>query len=199
MCKCLFSLRILYCPRGWGNSIVGAFIYQATTKALVEKRNLKKEEERYKMKTRTILFALILIAISCISSFAQKSTSPQTVRDADRPTRQPFFAHTTTNFSDLVTVPVGKVLVIESVNGVVNATGFAGAIEVYGSGVNGVATSIIVAPTYHDNLDTRTYYTHSGRYYVPGGNTVHVSWFATGSGLLDSLSVNVSGYFVDEP
>lgn len=152
------------------------------------------------MKTRTILFALILIAISCVGSFAQaKSSSPQAVRDADRPTKQPFFVHTSTNFSELVTVPAGKVLVIESVNGIVNSSGLPGAIQIYGSGVNGVVMSVIVAPTFHDSLDTRTYYTHSGRYYVTAGSTVHFAWTTSGDGLLDSLSVNVSGYFVDEP
>jgi hypothetical protein len=152
------------------------------------------------MKTKIALFALILIAFSCISSFAQsKSTSPQTTRDADRPTKQPFFVHTTNNFSDLVTVPVGKVLVIESVSGIVNATGFAGALNLYGSGVNGTVMAEVIAPSYHDPLDTRTYYSQQGRYYVTGGNTLHFAWTATGNGILDSLSVNVSGYFVDEP
>ena len=147
-----------------------------------------------------IFIALAFIACSCIATFAQsgKTTSPQTVRDADRPTKQPFFARTSTNFSSLVTVPAGKVLVIESVSAIASATGLPGAIIIYASGNEGVSTEQIVAPSFHDSGDTRSYYTHQGRYYVPAGNTVYVSWVATGNGQLDYLHVSVSGYYVDE-
>jgi len=152
------------------------------------------------MKLRAILATLAFIAVSSIGAFAQsgKTTGPQTVRDTDRPTKQPFFVKTYTNFSELVTVPAGKVLVIESVSGYVNATGLPGAFDLYASGSDGVVMSQIVAPSFHNSADTRTYYTHQGRYYIQAGNTLHVSWFATGNSVLGNMYLAVSGYYVDE-
>ena len=152
------------------------------------------------MKLRVILATLVFIVISSIGAFAQagKTTGPQTVRDTDRPTKQPFFVKTYTNFSELVTVPAGKVLVIESVSGYVSASGLPGAFDLYASGSNGVVMSQIVAPSFHDSADTRTYYTHQGRYYIPAGNTLRVAWFGTGNSLLDTMYLAVSGYYVDE-
>ena len=155
------------------------------------------------MKRYTIL--LMFIALCSIAGFAQggkttASPSVTTVRDADQPAKQPFFKRTATNFSDLVTVPAGKVLVIESVSGKVNSfPGDTAPLTLYVIDYNANPIDIkqvhVLAPTFH-SAESTTYYTHQVRYYVPAGLTVYAFW--DGDGLV-GFSANISGYFVNVP
>jgi hypothetical protein len=104
-------------------------------------------------------------------------------------------------FSDLITVPAGKVLVIENVTGMVYST--AGEIVPLGLYVLDltnqylpVKQSHLFAPTYQTNTN-KTFYTHLTRFYIPAGQTLRVFWDGVAQPVV--FSVNVSGYYVDVP
>jgi hypothetical protein len=91
-----------------------------------------------------------------------------------------------------VTVPEGKLLVIELVTGVVESSGNNSefSIElVIGSNLE----HIIIAPSHttFDGFGVRAFYTHSVRFYVLPGEVLKVLQFGT------AFRVTVSGYFVD--
>ena len=153
------------------------------------------------MKPQTIFVTLALIALCSMAAFAQggkTSSSLQLVRDVDQPAKQFFNKLTSTNFSDIVTVPAGKVLVIESVTGLVTTTGNIGPLVLSGfSDLTGTEMLQYIAPTFYNSADKTTYYTHLGRYYVPAGQTVRVFW--GGAGSPTEFDANITGYFVDVP
>lgn len=155
------------------------------------------------MKRNTIFTALFIIIACSVGALAQggKSASVTIVRDADQPAKQPFakFAHT--NFSDMVTVPAGKVLVVESVSGSVSsAFGEVAPITIYVLDYNNPGDSIkqvhVFAPT-HQTANHKTFYTHQTRLYVPAGHTVYMFWLGDAAPV--AYNANISGYFVDVP
>ena len=161
------------------------------------------------MKRNTIFTSLVFIALFAVAAFAQdgkmvgiapSSPSVTSVRDVDQPAKQPFFKRSGTNFTNLVTVPAGKVLVIESVNGqVFSAPGDIAPLTLYVIDYNADPIDIkqvhILAPTFQ-SPESKTFYTHQTRIYVPAGQTVYAFW--DGDGLV-SFSANISGYFVNVP
>lgn len=104
----------------------------------------------------------------------------------------PFRAGVDQEGQTLVTVPEGKLLVIELVTGVVESFGnnSESSIElVIGSNLE----HIIIAPSHttFDGFGVRASYTHSVRFYVLPGEVLKVLQFGT------AFRVTVSGYFVD--
>jgi hypothetical protein len=154
------------------------------------------------MKRHTILTSLILIALFAVYAFAQNGKTPSvtTVRDADRPTRQPFYVLSQTNLEDVITVPEGKILVIESVSGIVATSGGSiGALVLYGFDANNATTMLhVMAPSFQNSVDKITYYTHQARYYVPAGTTVKAYWNGE-QNQLNLYATTISGHYVDVP
>lgn len=156
------------------------------------------------MKRHTIFTSIVFIALCSVAAFSQsgKTSSVTTVRDADQPAKQPFSKIATANFSDLVTVPAGKVLVVEAVSGNVSSTlGEVAPLTLYvmdytqpgGQGIKQIHT---LAPTYQTN-NYKTFYTYQTRFYVPAGQTIYLFWLGDANPV--SYIANVSGYFVDVP
>ena len=138
------------------------------------------------MKRNTIFTSLMLIALFAVVAFAQtgKSVAPPSitsVRDVDQPAKQPFFKNTSTNFSNLVTVPAGKVLVIESVDGkVFSSPGDIAPITLYAIDYSVdpivVKQVHVLAPTFQ-TANGKTFYTHQARFYVE--SRFHYVWGRT--------------------
>jgi hypothetical protein len=104
----------------------------------------------------------------------------------------PFRAGADQEGQTLVTVPEGKLLVIELVTGVGESFGNNSefAIELV---ISNLAEHIIIAPSHttFDGLGVRAFYTQSVRFYVLPGEVVKVFQFGT------AFRLTVSGYFVD--
>ena len=154
------------------------------------------------MKRNSVFLSIVVITLCSVAAFAQAGKTPSvaSVRDVDQPAKQPFTKLALTNFSDLVTVPAGKVLVVEAVSGnIVSTLGEVAPLTVYvmdyslpgGQGVKQVHT---LAPTFQTN-NHKTFYTYQTRFYVPAGQTVYMFWLGDANPV--SYMANVSGYFVD--
>lgn len=120
--------------------------------------------------------------------------SPLMVRDTDNPAFQPF---NVLRFSSgvLVTVPAGKLLIVEFVTGsqVIPASSFnPGSIELsVGLMFYKIAASSVRPATNNRNFHTVSQLT---RIYVPAGQQLVVTFGAS-----EESSVSVSGYYVDVP
>jgi hypothetical protein len=153
----------------------------------------------------TVLTSLILVALFGVAAFAQNgkggtTTSVTSVKDVDQPARQAFYARSGANFSNLVTVPAGKVLVIESASGqVYSAPGDLAPLTLYVIDYNADPIQVkqihVLAPSY-PLTNGLTMYTHQTKIYVPAGQTVYTFW--DGDGLV-SFSASISGHFIDVP
>ncbi len=121
-------------------------------------------------------------------------TSPLLVRDTDNPAFQPFRASTTAT-GVFVTVPEGKILVIEFIAGyqVISSVPGAG-LELLIPSVNtfyyiAPQNISIVAGNYWNNYSQQT------RIYLTAGQQLRVNFYPTAS----SRYISVSGYYVNAP
>lgn len=153
------------------------------------------------MKSYKLFGSLILIALCGVASIAQSKTPSITkIRDVDQPARQSFAKFTQSNFSTVVTVPEGKVLVVESVSAnISSALGEVAPITVYVMNANDppgdqIKQVLTFAPSHQTN-NHKTFYTHQTRFYVPAGHSVYVFWFGEATPV--SYLANFSGHFVD--
>ena len=149
------------------------------------------------MKLKAIFTTLFFVALCGISTFAQntKPAGPQLVRDTDNPAKQPFTKKVDSQGA-VVQVPAGKVLVIESVTGLVrHENGYIGPLSMWVLDPDGTYLIQWISPSYNDPLFYATYYTQQGRFYITAGQRVELGWY--GSGSPTEFHATVSGYFVN--
>lgn len=153
------------------------------------------------MKTRNIFTALALIAFCVIGAHAQSrgtTGGPQLIRDSDNPARQPFFKMVTTLGEAFETVPAGKVLVIEFVNGkVVTPPSAPGELHLMTRVSGFPESSNFFAPSFYREygIVNKTFFTHSAKLYIQAGKTLHLYW--EGDAAPHMMAVSVSGHYVD--
>ena len=155
------------------------------------------------MKRISILASLFIILTCSIAASAQggKTQSITSIRDVDQPAKQPFSKFTSTNFTEMVTVPAGKVLVIESVSGrVISTFGEVASLTLYVLDNNDPGDSVkqvhVFAPS-HQTTNHQTFFTHQTRLYVPAGQTVYMFWLGDAAPV--AFNANISGYYINVP
>ena len=144
------------------------------------------------MLLKLIFTSLAIIAFSSVGTFAQGPHN-------DQPASQPFYKRVTQSSGMVAdTVPEGKVLVIEHINGRVvrsgTSTEMMGEILLYTSSPDGIEMANEIAPVVTSIFDnhTRFLYTSQVKLYVTSGRQVFLSTNAA-----TSTQVSVSGYYVD--
>lgn len=153
------------------------------------------------MKTRNIFTAFALIAFCVIGAHAQSrgtTSGPQLIRDSDHPARQPFFKMVTTLGDSFETVPAGKVLVIEFVNGkVVTPPSAPGELHLMTRVYGFPEASNFFAPSFYREYNgvNKTFFTHPAKLYIPAGKSLHLYWEGDAGPYM--VAVSVSGYYVD--
>jgi hypothetical protein len=130
-------------------------------------------------------------------------TSPLMIRDLDNPARQPFQSRTVTTTSSgviVVTVPVGKCLIVEFISGEQSVRsgsgrGFFIATVTQTSG-NEVFRHIVPPTSSDSNVNFNLYHASQPlRMYVNAGQQLRVLFNSD----IFSASVSVTGYYVDIP
>jgi hypothetical protein len=154
------------------------------------------------------IFALISLATLLVPSLTQGQgqgggnqsplnvnvvNTPLPVRDVENRAIEPFRASTAESGATLVTVPEGKLLVIELVTGAAftSGTNSEDAIELFTPTFH----SFFIAPSHKRVLglsQSIAWYTHSVRFYVLPGEQLSVNFVGIGN-------VSVSGYYADAP
>jgi hypothetical protein len=150
------------------------------------------------MKIKTIFATLLFIALCGVSAFAQKASSPQTVRDADNPARQPFFKTVSHPDVSLPPVPAGKVLVLEFISGrAAYLEAGTGGVALYTYHQGEVETfNIFAASRYtEDDSSNKSYITQPLKIYIPAGRSMQLKWEGDVTPVFYLMTI--SGHYVD--